>query len=114
MDTLKQISAGNLLLWYRQPATQWADALPLANGRMGAMVYGGVRVERLYLSETTFWSGEPSSENNNPKGPEIFQTLRQQLLSRDLAAANQLAHELEGRQLNYGTNLPFGNLRLLF
>ena len=89
-------------------------ALPLANGRMGAMVYGGVRAERLYLSETTFWSGEPSLDNNNPQGPAIFQKVREHLLARDIAAANALAHELEGRKLNYGTNLPFGNLRLLF
>ena len=105
---------GPFTLWYRQPATQWADALPLANGRIGAMVYGGVRVECCYLSETTFWSGEPSLENNNPQGPEIFREVRQRLLDRDLAGANELAHELEGRKLNYGTNLPFGNLRLLF
>lgn len=114
MDISKQSIAGNLLLWYRQPAEQWADAMPLANGRIGAMVYGGVRVERCYLSETTFWSGEPSLENNNPHSPKIFQKVRQHLLSREVAAANQLAHELEGRKLNYGTNLPFGNLHLLF
>lgn len=102
------------LLWYKKPAEQWYDGLPLANGRVGAMVYGGVRAERVYLSETTFWSGEPSTENNNPQGPEIFQTVRQHLLSRNLAAANELAHQLEGRKLNYGTNLPFGNLRILF
>jgi alpha-L-fucosidase 2 len=114
MDTSSKTMPGNWLLWYKQPADHWADGLPLANGRMGAMVYGGVRVERCYLSETTFWSGEPSLENNNVQGPDLFQTVRKELLSRDVAAANQLAQELEGRKLNYGTNLPFGNLRLLF
>src|SRR5664279_671295 len=114
MDISNETMTDNWLLWYQQPAEDWYDGLPLANGRMGAMVYGGLRVERLDLSETTFWSGEPSLENNNVRGPEIFRTLRQQLLARDLAAANRLAHELEGGKLNYGTNLPFGNLRLLF
>jgi len=114
MDPSKETTGKDWRLWYKQPAEHWYDGLPLANGRMGAMVYGGVRVERLYLSETTFWSGEPSLENNNPHGPEIFQTVREHLLARDIAAANEVARELEGRKLNYGTNLPFGNLRLVF
>ncbi len=114
MDISSEKFEGQWQLWYDKPAETWPDALPLANGRMGAMVYGGVRAERLYLSETTFWSGEPSFENNNPRGPEIFKILQERLLARDVAGTNELAHELEGRKLNYGTNLPFGNLRLLF
>ena len=114
MDTANITRASDSRFWFNQPAEHWYDGLPLANGRMGAMVYGGVRDERIYLSETTFWSGEPSLENNNPQGPAIFRKVREHLLTRDIAAANELAHELEGRKLNYGTNLPFGNLRLLF
>jgi alpha-L-fucosidase 2 len=101
-------------VWYDEPTEAWLDGLPMGNGRMGAMVYGGVRAERLYLSETTFWSGEPPLENNNPRGSEIFEKIRGQLLARDIAGANELAHKLEGGKLNYGTNLHFGNLRLLF
>lgn len=98
--------------WFDRPARAWHEALPLANGRMGAMVFGGVRAERLYLSETTFWSGEPSSANNPEDGPDLFRQVRTLLLAGDLEAANRTAHQLEGRKLNYGTNLPFGNLRL--
>src|SRR5512143_4021558 len=107
MEDSDKNMVGDWQLWYNQPAEYWYDGLPLANGRIGAMVFGGARIERLYLSETTFWSGEPSSENNNPRGPEIFRQVRQYLLDRQVGAANQLAHELEGRKLNYGTNLPF-------
>lgn len=107
-------SQRDLTFWYAKPAEHWFDGLPLANGRMGAVIFGGARAERLYLSETTFWSGEPSAENNHPQGPAIFQQVRAHLLARNIEAANQLAHELEGRKLNYGTNLPFGNLRILF
>ncbi|MCP4641335.1 MAG: glycoside hydrolase family 95 protein [bacterium] len=46
-------------LWYRQPAEQWTEALPLGNGRMGAMVYGGVEEDHLQLNEDTLYSGEP-------------------------------------------------------
>ena len=52
------MTSGNDLLWYKQPADQWQDGLPLANGRMGAMIFGGARAERLALSETTFCAAE--------------------------------------------------------
>ncbi|MBR6498104.1 MAG: glycoside hydrolase N-terminal domain-containing protein, partial [Clostridia bacterium] len=46
-------------LWYRQEAYAWNEALPLGNGRLGAMVYGGARLERLSLNEDSLWSGAP-------------------------------------------------------
>ncbi|HUT92659.1 MAG TPA: glycoside hydrolase N-terminal domain-containing protein [Thermoguttaceae bacterium] len=46
-------------LWYRQPASKWVEALPLGNGRLGAMVFGGVDEERLQLNEESLWAGEP-------------------------------------------------------
>ena len=48
---------GNLTLWYRQPAAEWVEALPVGNGRLGAMDFGGVRTERIQLNEDTVWSG---------------------------------------------------------
>src|SRR5688572_12816316 len=48
-----------LALWYQQPAVAWTDALPLGNGRLGAMVFGGVSEERLQFNEETLWSGGP-------------------------------------------------------
>lgn len=50
---------GPLTLWYRQPAASWTEALPIGNGRLGAMVYGGVDVEHLQLNEDTLYAGEP-------------------------------------------------------
>ncbi|MDF2908432.1 MAG: alpha-amylase, partial [Herbinix sp.] len=47
------------LLWYKQPAKYWTQALPLGNGRIGAMVYGGITKERICLNEDTLWSGYP-------------------------------------------------------
>ena len=46
-------------LWYRQPAEEWEEALPLGNGRLGAMVFGGVPRERIQLNEESLWAGEP-------------------------------------------------------
>ena len=47
------------VLFYRQPAKEWVEALPVGNGRLGGMVFGGVPAERIQLNEDTFWSGGP-------------------------------------------------------
>ena len=54
-------------LWYRQPAARWLEALPVGNGRLGAMVFGGIDLERYALNEATAWSGAPG-EHDNPDG----------------------------------------------
>ena len=63
-----------LSLWYRQPAKQWVEALPVGNGRLGAMVFGGLERERLQLNEGTLWTGGPYDPvNPSAKGalPEV-------------------------------------------
>ena len=57
-----------LTLWYRRPAEQWTEALPIGNGRLGAMVFGGVDEERLQLNEDTLWAGGPY-DPVNPEAP---------------------------------------------
>jgi alpha-L-fucosidase 2 len=54
-----------LSLWYRRPAASWVEALPVGNGRLGAMCFGGIETERLQLNEETIWAGHPR-DNNNP------------------------------------------------
>ena len=49
------------LMWYTKPAEEWEEALPVGNGRLGAMVFGGVEEERIQLNEETYWSGGPYS-----------------------------------------------------
>ncbi|PTY07101.1 hypothetical protein DB347_07245 [Opitutaceae bacterium EW11] len=69
-----------LKLWYRRPAAQWVEALPVGNGRLGAMVFGGVQQERLQLNEDTLWAGGPY-DPVNPEAlaalPEIRRLLRE-------------------------------------
>ena len=66
--SLQSTSAGNdsneYVLWYRQPAPAWTHALPIGNGRLGAMVFGGIDTEHLQLNEDTLWSGAPHDWNN--------------------------------------------------
>ncbi len=65
--------SGRHTLWYRQPAKVWEEALPLGNGRLGAMVFGGVTDERLQLNEDTLWDGYPLDTSN----PDAFKALPQ-------------------------------------
>lgn len=62
---------GRNILWYRQPAKVWEEALPVGNGRLGGMVFGGVADERIQLNESTLWNGYPLDPNN----PESLTTL---------------------------------------
>ena len=52
----------NLQLWYDKPATEWTQGLPVGNGRLGAMVFGGIRKERIQLNEESVWAGPPFPE----------------------------------------------------
>jgi alpha-L-fucosidase 2 len=54
-------SSGPAVLWYNQPAAAWHEALPVGNGRLGAMAFGGTARERIALNEATIWSGKPGS-----------------------------------------------------
>ena len=52
-------AAQDLKLWYEKPAAEWVEALPVGNGRLGAMVFGGTENERIQLNEGTLWAGGP-------------------------------------------------------
>ena len=52
-------SGQSLKLWYTQPATIWEEALPIGNGRLGAMVFGGVNEDHIQFNEETLWTGAP-------------------------------------------------------
>lgn len=67
---------GNLKLWYDKPATQWVEALPLGNGRLGAMVFGDPAHEQFQLNEETVWGGSPHN-NTNPKAKDALPRIRQ-------------------------------------
>jgi alpha-L-fucosidase 2 len=66
------------VLWYRAPAADWNEALPIGSGRLGAMVFGGVTDERLQLNEDTVWAGE-KRDRINPAGRSAIPEIRQLL-----------------------------------
>ena len=84
--------AGNWILWYQQPAAVWDHALPIGNGRLGGMVFGGVDRERLQLNDDTLWDGYPR-DRINPKALEALPKVRKLLFEGKNAEATKLAGE---------------------
>src|SRR6266404_5151359 len=76
----------DLRLWYRQPAAAWNEALPIGNGRLAAMVFGGVETERIQLNEETIWAGE-KRDRNNPEGARSLPEVRRLLFAGKLKEA---------------------------
>jgi alpha-L-fucosidase 2 len=76
-------------LWYRQPATDWNEALPFGNGRLGGMVYGGVNREWIQLNEDSMWSGS-LIDFYQPNGPEVIEQARKLIFDDKYAAAERL------------------------
>src|SRR5579871_5153756 len=68
-------------LWYTRPAGVWTEALPVGNGRLGAMVFGGVGEERIALNEATLWSGGPGKASVNPGASQHLPALRKALFA---------------------------------
>ncbi len=101
----------NKTLWYRTPAQVWTEALPVGNGRLGAMIFGGVQHERLALNEATLWSGGPR-EWNNPNAKAILPQVRQALFAGDYLRADELCREMQG-PFNQSYQ-PLGNLHIDF
>jgi alpha-L-fucosidase 2 len=80
----------NLSLWYKQPAARWTDALPLGNGRIGAMVFGGVQDDRIQFNEETLWTGEPR-DYTRPGAARYLDTIRQLIAQGKQKEAEALA-----------------------
>ena len=83
-------AGGGLRLWYRRPAAQWTEALPIGNGRLAAMVFGGVETERLQLNEDTVWAGE-RRDRINPEGARAIPEVRRLLFAGKVREAEELA-----------------------
>ncbi|MGA7160916.1 MAG: glycoside hydrolase family 95 protein [Bacteroidota bacterium] len=81
-----------LKLWYNRPARQWVEALPVGNGRLGAMVYGDPCKETIQLNENTVWAGQPN-RNDNPEAKAALPELRQLIFEGKFKEAQDLANQ---------------------
>jgi alpha-L-fucosidase 2 len=104
--------SNHLHLWYKQPAAKWTDALPLGNGRLGAMVFGGTEKERFQLNEDTLWSGYPREWNNSDAKQQLTEIRRLVLEKEDYVAADTLCQKLQGPYNQ--SYLPLADLTLIF
>jgi alpha-L-fucosidase 2 len=101
-------------LWYRQPAQKWTEALPVGNGRLGAMVFGGTEHEQLQFNEDTLWTGEPH-EYQHDGAVEYLPTVRKLLFEGEQRQAEKLAMEhMMSVPLRQEKYQPFGDLHLHF
>ncbi|SFD30361.1 glycoside hydrolase family 95 protein [Spirosoma endophyticum] len=101
----------NAKLWYKQPAKQWVEALPVGNGKIGAMIFGGTSDELIQLNESTLWSGGPVKTNVNPEAAGYLPQIREALLKEgDYAKANELAKKMQGFYTE--SYLPMGDLMI--
>jgi alpha-L-fucosidase 2 len=89
-DTIDRVYWPDLRLWYRQPAANWNEALPIGNGRLAAMVFGGPQSERIQLNEDTIWAGE-KRDRNNPEGARNLAEVRRLLFAGKPKEAEVLA-----------------------
>lgn len=101
-------------LWYNHPATQWVEALPVGNGRLGAMVYGDPYKEKIQLNENTIWAGSPN-RNDNPEARAVLPEVRKLIFEGKYKEAQDLVNQKFISKTSQGC--PYqtvGDLNLLF
>lgn len=109
--------SNDLKLWYDKPAVQFTEALPVGNGRLGAMVFGQTGKERILLNENTLWSGRPHHADN-PKAQETIQKAQALIFEGKYDEANKICNDIlsltEKNFLSFGFYQLLGNLWLDF
>jgi alpha-L-fucosidase 2 len=102
------------MLWYERPALEWIEALPVGNGRLGAMVFGGTTEERIQFNESTLWAGEPH-DYSHAGAVDVLDSLRALLFAGKQKEADALASARAMSQpLGQMPYQAFGNLVLTF
>jgi alpha-L-fucosidase 2 len=104
----------DMVLWYRQPATNWLQAMPLGNGMIGAMVFGGVPQERIALNESSFWSGRPH-DYDDTNAFQYFAKIRDLVFAEKFQEAEKMANaHFYGIPKAQEAYQPLGDLLLSF
>jgi alpha-L-fucosidase 2 len=98
-------------LWFRRPAARWVEALPIGNGRLGAMIFGGTGVEHLQLNEDSLWSGGPK-DWNNPGAKAAIANARRAIAEGKYVEADRLTKQAMGPYTQ--SYLPLGDLFVTF
>jgi len=100
-----------LTLWYDKPARDWNEALPLGNGRLGAMIFGRSDTELIQLNEQTLWTGGPVNNNPNPDAMKYLQPVREEIFRDSINKAVRLLRKMQGP--NTEMYQPLGNIQII-
>jgi alpha-L-fucosidase 2 len=104
----------DLIMWYPRPAREWLEALPIGNGRLGAMVFGGVEKEQFQLNEHSVWAGSPH-DYDSPDAFEALPEIRRLVFEGQWQRAQNLVNEkFVGRPVIQAQYQPVGDLSLDF
>ncbi|MHC4642773.1 MAG: glycoside hydrolase family 95 protein, partial [Planctomycetota bacterium] len=102
----------DLQLWYNQPARKWTEALPLGNGRLGAMVFGGTTQERIQLNEDTVWAGPPVPEDRVGAYKHIAKARKLIFEGKYSEAQRIMQSQVMGQRISPRSHQTLGDLRL--
>lgn len=101
-------------LWYQEPACNWNEALPMGNGRLGAMIFGGIKEEHLQVNEDSVWYGGPM-DRNNPSALENLPKIREHILNGRIPEAEELmVYALSGTPQGQRPYQTLGDIHLYF
>ncbi|HEY1215339.1 MAG TPA: glycoside hydrolase family 95 protein [Bryobacteraceae bacterium] len=106
------MSDKKLALWYAQPAKSWFEALPVGNGRFGAMAFGGTGRERIQLNEDTLWSGEPRETINKDAQRHLDRARELIFANKHTEAEELIERHMQGPEIE--SYVPLGDLELIF
>ena len=98
-------------LWYDEPAAEWIEALPVGNGRLGAMCFGGVQEARIQLNEESVWAGPPVPQAN-PAMREVLEPARQAWFAGDYRRVHRLLQPAMGERISPRSYQTLGDLRI--
>lgn len=106
--------ASSSRLWYKQPAAKWTQALPIGNGRLGAMIFGGIADERIQFNEDTLWTGKPHDYAHPGAGEHLAEIRKLIADGKDKQAAATLRDSFLSIPVRQRAYQPFGDLHLHF
>lgn len=112
--TYNSISSNKVELWYTSPATEWLEALPIGNGRLGAMIYGGVLHEQIQLNEESLWAGMPEDPYPEDVGKHYTEFQRLNLEGKYQEALNYGMEHLAVSPTSIRSYEPLGDLHISF
>lgn len=99
-----------LKLWYNRPANAFEESLPIGNGKLGALIYGGSDNDSIYLNDITLWTGKPVDPNEGKNSSKWIPEIRKALFNEDYKTADSLQHYVQGHNSEYYQ--PLGRLNI--